>query len=149
MIATRAIAAADSARWLELWDGYNRFYETDLPPRVTEQTLARLLDPATSVIGRIAEYDGRVAGFSASIVHPSTWEIEPVCYLEDLFVDPAARGHGIGRALIEDLIAQCHERGWSRLYWHTRADNLKARRLYDQFSSADDFVRYRLFRDGR
>jgi len=34
--------------------------------------------------------------------------------------------------------------GWSRLYWHTRAGNLAARRLYDAFVQADDFVRYRL-----
>jgi hypothetical protein len=39
------------------------------------------------------------------------------------------------------MARQC---GWSRLYWHTRAENAAARRLYDSFVEADDFVRYRL-----
>ena len=47
--------------------------------------------------------------------------------------------------MIEDLIALARARGWSRLYWHTQAGNVPARRLYDSFVRADDFVRYRLF----
>jgi hypothetical protein len=46
--------------------------------------------------------------------------------------------------LIADLIERAKSNGWSRLYWHTRAGN-PARRLYDEFIQADDFVRYRLF----
>jgi ribosomal protein S18 acetylase RimI-like enzyme len=49
-----------------------------------------------------------------------------------------------GRALIADLLARAKERGWSRLYWHTRKGNAPARHLYDEFAVADDFVRYRL-----
>ncbi|MFP3617112.1 GNAT family N-acetyltransferase, partial [Paraburkholderia sp. SIMBA_050] len=50
---------------------------------------------------------------------------------------------GVGRRLIEDLVALGRARGWSRLYWHTRRDN-PARKLYDTFVQADDFVRYQL-----
>ena len=78
---------------------------------------------------------------------PRLLDAHAACYLEDLFVDPAARGHGIGEALIQDLIDIGRERGWSRLYWHTRASNEAARRLYDKFVHADDFVRYRLILD--
>ena len=66
------------------------------------------------------------------------------CYLEDLFVDPAARGQGIGRALITDLIEFARNRGWKRLYWNTDASNSAARALYDQFAQDDGHVRYRL-----
>ena len=83
-------------------------------------------------------------GFSTSVLHETTWTIAPVCYLEDLFVAPAFRGRGVGRMLIADLIERAKSNGWSRLYWHTRAGN-PARRLYDEFDKADDFVRYRLF----
>jgi GNAT superfamily N-acetyltransferase len=80
-----------------------------------------------------------------SVIHPGSWTLQPICYLEDLFVDPQARGRGIGRALIDDLVALARARGWSRLYWHTKASNETARRLYDRYVAADDFVRYRLF----
>jgi GNAT superfamily N-acetyltransferase len=85
-----------------------------------------------------------VAGFTISVLHPGSWALTPACYLEDLFVDPEARGRGLGRALIEDLIGLARDNGWSRIYWHTRQSNAAARRLYGQFAEADDFVRYRM-----
>jgi GNAT superfamily N-acetyltransferase len=95
------------------------------------------------MIGRVAEIDGEIVGFSNSVIHPGTWSTGPACYLEDLFVDPTARGKGIGRALIQDLVDLGKQQGWANLYWHTRHDN-PARKLYDEFVGADDFVRYRL-----
>ncbi len=143
-IIIRDPSAADEAAWRELWSGYNAFYEASIPEAVTAQTWRRLLDPASSMFGRLAVIDGEVAGFSLYIVHDSSWTIGPYCYLEDLFVAPKLRGRGIGRILIADLIERARSNGWSRLYWHTRAGN-PARRLYDEFIQADDFVRYRLF----
>ena len=145
MIEVRAMEAADAPRWRVLWAAYNRFYEASVAEHVTEQTLARLLDHGSSLIGRVAVHGGNVVGFSASVIHDATWDTRAVCYLEDLYVDEAARGSGAGRALIEDLIALAHQNNWGRLYWHTRAGNDTARRLYDRFTQADDFVRYRLF----
>jgi GNAT superfamily N-acetyltransferase len=81
------------------------------------------------------------------VVHENTWETQPVCYLEDLFVAPAARGHGLGAALIEWLRNSMRAEGWARLYWMTRRDNDTARALYDRFTKADDFVRYVIRRD--
>jgi len=143
-LTIRDLHAGDEAAWRALWDGYNRFYETELPEAVSADTWRRLLDPHSPVIGRVAERDGMLAGFSHLVIHDSTWRAAPVGYLEDLFVDPALRGGGVGRALIEDLMALGRQRGWSRLYWHTRADNAEARRLYDRFVPADGFVRYRM-----
>jgi GNAT superfamily N-acetyltransferase len=96
------------------------------------------------MIGRIAERNARVVGFSVSVLHESSWTSSPTCYLEDLFVDPTLRGAGLGRALVQDLIDLGRARGWARLYWHTQADNERARRLYDSFVEADTFVRYRV-----
>ena len=106
-----------------------------------------MLTPVSSLFGRMAEWKGNVAGFTVSIIHQGSWTLDPICYLEDLFVAPEARGHGIGRALIADLLARAKERGWSRLYWHTREGNAAARRVYDEFVVPDDFVRYRLTLD--
>lgn len=133
----------DEADWRRLWDGYNAFYETSVAPEITAQTWHRILDPGASLLGRIAEADGTAVGFSVSVLHVGTWVAGQVCYLEDLFVDPSCRGKGIGRKLIQDLVDRGKEQNWSSLYWHTRQDN-PARRLYDEFLKADDFVRYRL-----
>ena len=152
MLSVRAVTESDAAAWRRLWAGYVAFYNASLSDEITDHTWRRILDPAAPVIGRVAECgvaerEGHVAGFSVSVIHEGTWTRAPVCYLEDMFVDPAARGGGIGRALIGDLVALGRQRGWSRLYWHTRAGNDAARRLYDRFAAADDFVRYRMTLD--
>lgn len=143
-IVIRAATEQDREVWRRLWDGYCQFYESEVPAETTDATWRRVLDPSAPIIGRIAEMDGRVVGFANAVIHLGTWRQAPVCYLEDLFVDPTVRGAGIGRALIDDLLALCRQEGWSQLYWHTRADNAVARRLYDSYTPADGFVCYRL-----
>lgn len=145
-MVVRDARAADEADWRGLWTGYTAFYGAAVPEAVTAGTWARILDPEAPVFARLAEADGAVVGFAVGVVHLGTWTLAPICYLEDLFVDPAHRGQGIGRRLIRDLVDLGRERGWSRLYWHTMKDN-PARALYDAFAPADDFVRYRLFLD--
>ena len=136
--------AADEAGWRRLWAGYLAFYGEDLPEAVTAATWRRILDPTSTIFARLAERDGRLVGMTVNVLHEGTWSAAPICYLEDLFVAPEARGAGTGRALITDLIAPVKARGCSRLYWHTKSGNLQARKLYDRFVAADDFCRYRL-----
>ena len=133
----------DKAPWLSLWQGYTRFYGSPQPTEVTEYTWQRMLDAASPMLGRFAVVDGNVVGFAICILHEGTWVKTPICYLEDLFVAPQMRGQGIARTLIQALQTEGKEKGWSRLYWHTRTDN-PARRLYDEFTPADDYVRYRV-----
>lgn len=139
--------AEDEAAWRRLWSGYITFYEAEVSEAVTSATWQRLLTPNSNMFGRLAEWQGAVTGFTICVLHPGSWTPAPICYLEDLFVDVEARGHGIGQALIEDLVARARDRGWSRLYWHTKQGNAAARRVYDKFVGADDFVRYRMVMD--
>jgi GNAT superfamily N-acetyltransferase len=132
----------DETAWRALWSQYNAFYETSIAEAVTARTWRRILDPASPIFARLAVVEGEVTGFCVSVLHDSTWTIAPVCYLEDLFVAPEYRGRGCGRRLIADVVDRARSNGWSRLYWHTRANN-PARGLYDEFAKADDFVRYR------
>jgi ribosomal protein S18 acetylase RimI-like enzyme len=145
MIEVRALRKADEADWRRLWNEYNEFYQATVSDAVTDHTWRRLCDRRANMIGRIAIDDGAILGFSNSILHAGTWTIEKLCYLEDLYVAPAARGRGVGKALIDDLIRLGRAKSWNRIYWHTRGDNATARRLYDRFCPADDFVRYRLW----
>jgi GNAT superfamily N-acetyltransferase len=142
-LSIRDPAPADETAWRNLWSQYNAFYQADIPEAVTASTWRRVLDPTTAVSGRLAVVDGAVAGFCICVLHDSTWTIPPVCYLEDLFVAPDFRGLGAGRGLIADALSRAKAAGCARVYWHTRAGN-PARKLYDEFAEADDFVRYRL-----
>jgi GNAT superfamily N-acetyltransferase len=143
----RDVVTEDRTAWRELWTGYCDFYRTSLSPSVSESTWERIVDPQSAFVGRIAELSGEIAGFSVSVIHDCSWTIAPVCYLEDLYVKPEARGRGVGAALIEDIIRVSRQNGWARVYWNTEADNATARRLYDRFCQADGYVRYRLYLD--
>jgi len=141
--AIRAIEAADEARWRALWRGYCRFYEHDASAAVTDLTWRRILDPASPVHAIVAERPGDgVIGIANYVLHENTWTTTPVCYLEDLFVDPAQRAAGVGRQLIDWLVAEMKARNWSRLYWNTREDNYRARGLYDKYTPHSGFLRY-------
>lgn len=140
----REATALDEAAWLALWKGYQAFYRVEVDPEITARTWLRILDPQAPVFARLAQLEGRVVAFAIAVLHEGTWVDAPICYLEDLFVAPEARGRGIAAALVDELQSIGKARGWSRLYWHTDADNHVARRLYDRYRAADPVVRYRL-----
>jgi GNAT superfamily N-acetyltransferase len=143
-VKVRDATPGDKPDFLRLWQAYLAFYQTDLAPAVTLATWDRLMDPASPVKARLALIDGQVQGFAIHLHHPSTWVATEDCYLEDLYVTEAARGRGLGRALIDDLVALARLRGWSRLYWHTHETNTRARALYDTYTQSDGHIRYRL-----
>jgi GNAT superfamily N-acetyltransferase len=144
MLDLRDATHADETTFRVLWDQYLAFYKVTLAPAVTAATWARLIDLTSPVKARLAVLDGQVMGFAIHLHHPSTWVASEDCYLEDLFVTEAARGHGLGRALIDDLVALARAKGWSRLYWHAQETNTHARALYDQYVASDGHVRYRM-----
>ena len=143
MTPIRPLQPADRERWHELWRGYLQFYKHDLPADLTELTWRRLLDPAHPFQG-LAALDGeRIAGIVHFHVHASTWARVGYCYLEDLFVDPACRGQGLGRSLIEAVYRAADEQGIERVYWHTENTNERAQHLYRQVAELTPFVQYR------
>jgi GNAT superfamily N-acetyltransferase len=142
-VTVRKAEPRDEPRWRELWDCYTRFYEREPSEPVTRRTWALILDAAAPVHAIVAECDhAGVVGIANYVVHESTSTITPVCYLQDLFVDPAHRVGGVGKQLIDWLAAETAAKGWSRLYWHTRETNYRARSLYDKYTAHSGFVRY-------
>lgn len=146
----RDAVPSDHAGWLTLWQGFLDFYQQPLPAATTAATWARLMDPASPLTMRLAATDTGTAtdtsllGFAIHRAHPSTWVPGDDGYLEDLFVAPTARGQGVARALLGDLIAIARAKGWHRLTWHTDASNTAACALYDQLATAEQGLRYRL-----
>jgi GNAT superfamily N-acetyltransferase len=78
---------------------------------------AALFGESPVLFCEIAEWQGEPAGFAVWFVNFSTFSGRPGIYLEDLFVRPAQRGKGIGKALLAHLAGQCVTNGWSRLQW--------------------------------
>lgn len=148
-VLVRDVSAGDEPAWRRLWAGYLAFYAAPIPEAVTASTFARILDPGSPVFCRVAVRDGAVIGFATHVLHAGTWATVPLCYLEDLFVDEAARGSGAGRALIDDLLALADVRGWDRVYWHTNETNAAARRLYDSYKPASGMIVYQIDMPGR
>ena len=143
----RALEREDYDQWLPLWDGYNAFYgrtgDTALAPEITRTTWARFFDASEPVHALVAERDGALLGLTHYLFHRSTNMIEPTCYLQDLFTTEAARGHGVGRALIEGVYVRAAAAGSSRVYWQTHETNQVARTLYDKVAEQSGFLVYR------
>ena len=138
----RPLRTEDREQWQPLWDGYNLFYERpNLPADITEVTWDRFFDPGEPVFAAVAEVDGKVVGLVHYLYHRSTTMIEDVCYLQDLFTAPEARGLGVGRALIEYVYGEAAKAGSRRVYWNTHEDN-PARKLYDRVGTLSGFRRY-------
>lgn len=82
-----------------------------------EQLHAALFGPAAALFGHVATEAGEPVGFALWFLNFSTWRGVHGVYLEDLYVRPTHRGHGLGRALLAALAGVCAERGYARLEW--------------------------------
>jgi GNAT superfamily N-acetyltransferase len=143
LIVIEPLDAGDREGWEPLWQGYLTFYGASLTPEVTDTTWRRLLDPAEPVNGLVALLDGEIVGIVHYIYHRSTWTMGDYCYLQDLFTSEAARGRGVGRALIEAVYESAKADGASRVYWLTHESNTSARALYDKVAARSGFIQYR------
>src|SRR6185312_14125880 len=118
MLIIRFVNSADFTQWLPLWEDYNRFYgRNSLPMKITQTTWSRFLDSHEPIHALVAEQNGQLLGLAHYLFHRSTIQIELNCYLQDLFTCEAARGQGIGRALIEAVYERAKSAGTSRIYW--------------------------------
>lgn len=141
-ITVRLIAPGDRAAWEPLWIGYTTFYEKTVPSDVTAFTWDRL-SRGVDLFGFLAiEGSGGAVGLVQFLFHPSSWNKGGNCYLQDLFVVPAARGRHIGRRLIEAVADAAKAKGAAVLYWQTEEFNGTARRLYERVAKRSPFVRY-------
>ncbi|MCB9989947.1 MAG: GNAT family N-acetyltransferase [Rhodospirillales bacterium] len=128
MTTIRPFTAQDFDQWLPLWDGNNQGQRNQ---PVTAETWRRILDPDSPVggLGAFAA-NGAMAGLLHYILHPVTGHIQPVCYMQDVFVDPAFRRQGIARELVNTLAGMGKTEGWARLYWLAELENKAAQNLY-------------------
>jgi GNAT superfamily N-acetyltransferase len=144
-VQVRPLEARDKPVWLVLFKGYIAFYQATVPEDVIETLWQRLMRGSEgfhSALVAVDESDTPI-GLAHILLHRSTWTNGHYCYLEDLFVDPARRKTGAGRALIEAVYQEADARGCTRTYWVTQEGNATARALYDRVATREPFVQYR------
>ncbi len=146
-ISVRALRRDDFAVWRALFEGYNTFYGRSGTTRLAEEVLlstwSRFFDPAEPMQALVAERDRQLLGLAHILYHRSTIHLAPVCYLQDLFTIPEARGQGVARALIAAVYEHARQAGSARVYWHTQETNAVAMRLYDRVAQRSGFLVYR------
>lgn len=135
------LAPADHDRWAELWRAYLAFYDTELPPATYAHTWSRIM-AGEGIHGRAARTQAGLVGITHFLYHPHGWSTSPACYLQDLYVDAAARNTGAGRALIEAVANDARKQGATRLYWTTQPTNATAMTLYDRLARNTGFIKY-------
>lgn len=113
------------------------------------QLRTALFAPSPALFGHVAEVDGSVEGFAVWFLNYSTWRGVHGIYLEDLYVRPAQRGLGLGRALLRALASECVRNGYARLEWSVLDWNSPAIGFYTSLGAKpqDEWTIYRLTDD--
>ena len=142
-VVIRPISENEREAWNPLWAGYLAFYKTTLPQEISDLAWDRFHDPEEPIFALGGYINGELMGIAHYLFHRSTWAPHRYCYLEDLFVAEAARGQGLGRALIEAIYERAHAANASRVYWLTQSSNTQARILYDRVADNLGFIQYR------
>jgi GNAT superfamily N-acetyltransferase len=111
-----------------------------------DQLHAALFGTSPALFGHVAELDGAVVGCALWFLNFSTWHGTHGIYLEDLYVQPAARGAGLGKALLTALAEECVARGYARLEWWVLDWNTPAIGFYESLGAIpmDEWTVFRL-----
>ncbi|WP_281971957.1 GNAT family N-acetyltransferase [Ruegeria faecimaris] len=142
-VTIRALHPTDREDWADIWRDYLAFYETTVPDSVYDSTFSRLLgDDPNDFSCFVAQADGGLVGLTHFLFHRHAWKEESVCYLQDLFARPEARGMGVGRALIQAVYEEADRQGAPSVYWLTQDFNHTARKLYDRIGKQTPFIKY-------
>lgn len=136
------LTTVDRPAWEVLFQAYAEFYGTRIDRPVLDRDWdAFERDETMHAFG--ACVDDRLVGIVHFLKHAST-NGPDVCYIQDLYVLPDARGQGVARALIDAVVQIARQQHCRRVYWVTHETNTTARALYDKVATKDGFIRYQI-----
>lgn len=132
------------AGWRVLYNGYATFYKREMTDEIAANVWSWITDPSHESDGLIALLDGKPVGLAHYRRMPSPLRGADIGFLDDLFVTPDSRGHGVADKLFERLADITRERKWGTMRWITADDNYRARSLYDKLSKKTMWNTYEL-----
>ena len=142
-VSVRPLETKDKSAWRGLFVAYFAFYKVQMTDQILDTTWSWLLDTAEPHEGLVASIDeDLLIGFVHVRPYPKSLVGKIGGYLDDLFVDPSHRGHGVGRMLLGAVERLARARGWCQIRWITADDNYPARTLYDQVGKRTTWITY-------
>jgi GNAT superfamily N-acetyltransferase len=132
----------DEPRWRELFAAYAAFYAFPLAEADYLRVWSWIHDPAREarcLLARDAD------GWPVGLAHYRAFDAPlrgTSGFLDDLYVDPQARGSGAADALLAELRRIAAELGWAQIRWNTAEDNYRARAVYDRHAAKTVFLTY-------
>ncbi len=139
----------DKVIWRALYDGYARFYKREMTDEIAETVWQWLTDDSHELNCLMASYEGKPVGLAH--YRPMLRPLHGVYigYLDDLFVDPQARGLKVGDALFTELKNIAKQKKWGTMRWLTADDNYRARSFYDKWARKSGTNLYEMNVDDR
>jgi ribosomal protein S18 acetylase RimI-like enzyme len=142
-IAVRPLREDDRPDWERLYEGYAAFYKVTQTPKMRHTVWSWIMDPSKEVEGLAAVDDvGTLLGLAHFRPFARPLSATVGGFLDDLFVDPRARGLGVADALLNRLKEEGLRREWSVIRWITAEDNYRARAVYDRLAERTKWVTY-------
>jgi ribosomal protein S18 acetylase RimI-like enzyme len=142
-ITIRPIIPEDRAAWDTLYQGYAAFYGVAQTAAMRDTVWQWVHDTDHPVDGFVAaQADGTLVGLTHYRPFHSPLTAQARGFLDDLFVDPDARGTGAAQALIDAVAAEGRARGWALIRWITADDNYRARAVYDRMATRTPWITY-------
>ncbi|GAB3633491.1 GNAT family N-acetyltransferase [Microbacterium shaanxiense] len=138
----RFLSSADEDQWRVLFRAYRSFYKLEASEEVVSRAWGWFMDPTHECKALVAEADGEILGFAHHRRFSSPYTGTSHIFLDDLFTVPAARGHGVGRALIGRLTDMAAAEGHAGVQWMTAEDNHQAQALYNTLATRTAWVTY-------
>ena len=144
MTIIRPLAPEDRPEWERLYTGYAEFYRVTQTPEMRATVWDWLQDPLQESCGLVAEDGGQLIGLAHYRGFARPLSATRGMFLDDLFVDPAARGSGAAKLLLAELRILARAKGYSVIRWITADNNYRARGLYDQMADRTGWITYDL-----
>lgn len=139
----RPLALTDRPQWEQLYTGYAAFYKVTQTQAMRDRVWSWLMDPQHESKALVAtDASGALVGLAHYRPFARPLSATTGGFLDDLFVDPEARGSGAADALLEALAGLGKERGWSVIRWITAEDNYRARAVYDRKAERTKWLTY-------